>query len=396
MNQNNDPIVIVSSLRTPIGHFGGVFKDCSTIELGAAAIKAAIERAQLKPADIQEVLMGCVLPAGLGQAPARQASILAGVPTSVPCVTVNKVCGSGMQTVIFAYDELLTCSRTIILAGGMENMSRAPYLLPKARFGYRLGPGEILDHMMFDGLEDPYSKKAMGFFAEQCATKYKISRKEQDDYAIESFQRAKKATDKGYFAAEICPVLVTDKHHKVLTVSEDEGISCFNPEKIPKLHPAFVKDGTVTAGTSSQISDGASALILMRQSEAKKRGIKPIAKILGHCIFAHDPDWFTTAPIGAIKGVLENTGLTTNDIDLYEINEAFAVVPIVAIKELELSNEKVNVYGGACVLGHPLGDTGARIIVTLLNALQQKKLHRGIAALCIGGGEATAIAVEMM
>jgi acetyl-CoA C-acetyltransferase len=396
MDQNNDPIVIVSAVRTPIGHFGGFFKECSTIELGAAAIKAVIERAQLKPADIQEVLMGCVLPAGLGQAPARQASILAGVPTSVPCVTVNKVCGSGMQTVIFAYDELKAHSRNIIIAGGMENMSRAPYLIPKARFGYRMGPGEILDHMMFDGLEDPYSKKAMGFFAEQCATKYKISRKEQDDYAIESFHRAKNATDKGYFAAEICPVSVTDRHHKVVTFSQDEGISCVNPEKIPKLHPAFVKDGTVTAGTSSQISDGASALILMRQSEAEKRGVKPIAKILGHCTFAHDPAWFTTAPIGVIKGVLKTTGFTTKDIDLYEINEAFAVVPIVAIKELKLSEKNVNVYGGACVLGHPLGDTGARIIVTLLNALHQKKLHRGIAALCIGGGEATAVVVEMM
>jgi acetyl-CoA C-acetyltransferase len=396
MNHVNDPIVIVSAVRTPMGHFGGDFKNFTTIQLGAAAIKAAIERAKLKPTDIQEVLMGCVLPAGLGQAPARQASILAGVPTSVPCVTLNKVCGSGMQTVINAYDEIVALSRNIIIAGGMENMSRAPYLLPKARFGYRMGEGEVFDHMMTDGLIDPYSKKPMGFFAEQCAKKYNISREEQDAYAIESFRRAKEATDKGYFAAEICPVSVTNDHHEIVTINQDEGISCVKTEKIPKLHPAFVKDGTVTAGNSSQLSDGASALILMRQSEADKKGIKPIAKILGHFIFAHDPDWFTTAPIGAIQGVLDKTGLTINDIDLYEINEAFAVVPIVAIKELKLSEKKVNVYGGACVLGHPLGDTGARIIVTILNALQQRKLHRGIAALCIGGGEATAVVVEMM
>jgi acetyl-CoA C-acetyltransferase len=396
MIHNNDLIVIVSAIRTPIGHFGGVFKNCSTIELGAAAIKAAIQRVKLKPEDIQEVLMGCVLPAGLGQAPARQASLLAGVPASVSCVTVNKVCGSGMQTVINAYNELVSNSRNIILAGGMENMSRAPYLLQKARFGYRLGKGEIDDHMMIDGLIDPYSKKAMGFFAEQCAIKYKISRKKQDEYAIESFHRAKNATDRKYFAAEICPISVTDDHHQAVTISQDEGISCVNPDKIPKLHPAFVKNGTVTAGNSSQISDGSSALILMRQSDAEKRGIRPIAKILGHFEFAQDPAWFTTAPIGAIQGVLKKTGLTTNDIDLYEINEAFAVVPMVAINELKLSSDKVNVYGGACVLGHPLGNTGARIIVTLLNALQQKKLHRGIASLCIGGGEATAVALELM
>ena len=396
MTHSSPPIVIVSAVRTAIGHFGGVFKNFTTIDLGAAAIKAVIERVKLKPEDIQEVLMGCVLPADLGQAPARQASILAGVPTSVPCVTVNKVCGSGMQTVITAYNELVSNSRNIILAGGMENMSRAPYLLPKARFGYRLGEGVIDDHMMTDGLIDPYSKKAMGFFAEQCAIKYKFSRKEQDDYAIESFHRAKNATDKKYFAAEIFPVSVTDNHHQIVTIDQDEGISCVNPDKIPKLHPAFVKDGTVTAGNSSQISDGAAALILMRQSEAEKRGIKPIAKILGHFEFAQDPAWFTTAPIGAIQGVLDRTGFTINDIDLWEINEAFAVVPMVAIKALKLSKDKVNVYGGACVLGHPLGDTGARIIVTLLNALKQRKLHRGIAALCIGGGEATAVVVEMM
>ncbi len=396
MMRNNDPIVIVSSIRTPIGHFGGNFKSVTTIQLGAAAIKAALEKSRLKPDDIQEVLMGCVLPAGLGQAPARQAAILAGIPTSVPCVTINKVCGSGMQTVIFAHDEIRALGRQIIIAGGMENMSRAPYLLQKARFGYRLGDGEMLDHLMIDGLEDPYTKKAMGFFAEQCAIQYKISREEQDAYAVQSFHRAKEATDKGYFAAEICPVSVPNAHHEVISINQDEGVSCVNPEKIPKLHPAFVKYGTVTAGNSSQISDGASALILMRQSEAEKRGIKPIAKMLGHFTFAQDPAWFTTAPIGAIQGVLDKLGLSINDIDLYEINEAFAVVPMVVIKELKLSEGKVNVYGGACVLGHPLGDTGARIIVTLLNALQQRQLHRGIAALCIGGGEATAVIVEMI
>lgn len=391
----NDPVVIVSAVRTPIGHFGGNFKNFSTTDLGSAAIKAVIERVRLQSQDIQEVLMGCVLPAGLGQAPARQASILAGVPPSVPCVTINKVCGSGMQAVISAYDELLALSRNVIIAGGMENMSRAPYLSQKARFGYRLGNGDLFDHMILDGLEDPYSKKSMGSFADLCAKKYKVSRKVQDDYAIQSFHRAKDATEKDYFAAEICPVTVPD-HHKVIHITQDEGITCVNPDKIPKLPPAFAKDGTVTAGTSSQISDGASALILMRQSEAEKRKIKPIAKILGHFIFAQDPEWFTTAPIGAIQGVLKKTALTTNDIDLYEINEAFAVVPIVAMQELKLPDTKVNVYGGACVLGHPLGDTGARIIVTLLNALQQRKLHRGIAALCIGGGEATAIVVEML
>jgi acetyl-CoA C-acetyltransferase len=295
-----------------------------------------------------------------------------------------------------AHDEILNATYNIIIAGGMENMSMAPYLLPKARFGYRLGRGDIFDHMMLDGLEDPYSKKAMGCFADLCAKKYSISREKQDAYAIESFHRAKNATDNGYFAAEICPISVTNDHHEVVTINQDEGISCVNPEKIPKLHPAFEKDGTVTAGNASQISDGASALILMRQSEAEKRGMKPIAKIIGHFAFAHDPDWFTTAPIGAIQGILSKTGLTINDIDLFEINEAFAVVPMVVMKELKLAADKVNIYGGACVLGHPLGDTGARIIVTLLNAMQQKKLHRGIAALCIGGGEATAVLVEMI
>lgn len=395
MTNINDPVVIVSAVRTAIGHFGGVFKNVSTIKLGATAIKSAIERAGLHPEDIQEVLMGCVLPAGLGQAPARQASILAGVPSSVPCVTVNKVCGSGMQTVINAYNELVSRSRDIIVAGGMENMSKAPYLLAKARFGYRLGEGVINDHTMTDGLIDPYSQKVMGFFAEQCAIQYKISRKDQDNYAIESFHRAKQATDKKYFSAEICPVKVVEEHHIVI-IDQDEGLSHVDPDKIPKLRPVFLHDGTVTAGNSSQISDGASALVLMRQSEAEKRGIKPIAKILGHFEFAQDPEWFTTAPIGAIQGVLDKTGLTTNDIDLYEINEAFAVVPMVAMNELKIPHEKVNVYGGACVLGHPLGDTGSRIIVTLINALQQKKLHRGIAALCIGGGEATAVMVEMI
>jgi acetyl-CoA C-acetyltransferase len=396
MNSHSDPIVVVSSVRTPIGRFNGDFKHFSAIQLGVSAIKAVIERANLKPEDIQEVQMGCVLPAGLGQAPARQTAILAGIPPSVHCVTVNKVCGSSMKTVMLSHDELFANNYEIVLAGGMENMTMAPYLLPGARFGYRMGNGEILDHMMLDGLENVYDNKVMGVFAEQTASKYAISRKEQDDYAITSYKRAKQALEKNIFAKEIIPITLKDKHGQVVTVKDDEGITFVNPDKIPILPPAFVANGTVTPGNASQISDGAAALVLMRQSQARKRGIKPIAKIIGHFSFAQEPAWFTTAPIGAIRGLLRKTGLRKEDIALYEINEAFAVVPLVVMRELQISPEKVNVHGGACVLGHPLGATGARIIVTLLNALAQRKLSIGMAALCIGGGEATAIAFEMI
>ena len=391
-----DPIVIVSAVRTPMGHYGGYFKNTPAPELGAAVIKAAVERAGLQPKDIDEVIMGCVLPAGQGQAPARQAALAAGLPMSTPCTTINKMCGSGMKAIMLAHDEILAGSYTHIIAGGMENMSRAPYLMMKARFGYRLGHDQLFDHMMLDGLEDAYDKgKAMGVFAELCVDKYKFTREALDKFATVSLARAKKANQDGTFAAEIIPISIKQKKQTTQAI-HDENALYANPEKIPQLTPAFKKGGAVTAANSSSISDGAAAVTLMRLSEAQKLNLKPLAKIIGHFSHAQEPAWFTTAPIGAIKGLLHKINWQPADVDLFEINEAFAAVTMAAMQELQLSHDKTNIHGGACALGHPIGASGARILVTLLYALQKNNLSRGIAALCIGGGEATAIAIEMM
>ncbi len=389
-----DPIVIVSIARTPIGNLLGELKDLTATKLGSHVIQAAIERAKLTPNDIHEVIMGCVLPAGLGQAPARQAALGAGIPNSTPCTTINKVCGSGMKAVMFAYDMLVANTADIVIAGGMESMTNAPYLLLKARQGYRLGHGQIYDHMMLDGLEDVYDKgQAMGVFAEQCVQKYRFTRAEQDEYATHSFNCAIKATNEKAFAHEIAPITLQTKQGEVI-LEKDEHPFSVNPEKIPKLNPAFQKDGTVTAGNSSSIADGAAALVLMRLSEAEKRGLKPLVKIVGHASSAKAPAEFTTAPIDATKKLLEKIHWKIEDIDLFEINEAFAVVALAFMHDLNIARDKINVNGGACALGHPIGATGARILVTLIAALLQRKLKRGIATLCIGGGEATAIAVE--
>ena len=370
-------VVIVGMARTPIGGLLGELKDFSAVQLGAEAIKAAVSRAKLNPEDIQEVFMGCVLPAGMGQAPARQAAMYAGLPSSVNCTTVNKVCGSGMKSIMLADPELIT------VAGGMESMSNSPYLLLKARSGYRAGHGELKDHMFLDGLEDEYEKKLMGLYAEQTAKKYNISREEQDKFALESLSRAQKNNFK-------------DEMIAVNNIDKDELPQRAKPEKIPQLKPAFDPNGTVTAANSSSISDGAAAVVLMSESQAKQRKLKPIARIVGSATHSHDPAWFTTAPVLAIQKLLQKINWDISTVDLFEINEAFAVVTLVAMKELKLSHDKVNVHGGACALGHPIGASGARIVVTLLSALQQRGLKRGIASLCIGGGEATALAVEMM
>ncbi|ACJ18380.1 acetyl-CoA C-acyltransferase [Coxiella burnetii] len=389
-----NPIVIVSAARTPMGHYGGYFKEMPAPELGAAVIKAVVERAGLQPAEIDEVIMGCVLPAGQGQAPARQAALKAGLPVSTPCTTINKMCGSGMKAIMLAHDEILAGSYPHIIAGGMENMSRAPYLMMKARFGYRLGHDRIYDHMMLDGLEDAYDKgKAMGVFAEKCVDKYQFTREALDKFAIESLLRAKKANENGSFAPEIVPITITHQR-ETLTVDHDENAMKANPEKIPQLKPVFKADGAVTAANSSSISDGAAAVTLMRLSEAKRLNIQPLAKIIGHFTYAEDPSWFTTAPIGAIRGLLKKISWKKEAVDLFEINEAFAAVTMAAMKEIGLAHNKVNIHGGACALGHPIGASGARILVTLLYALQKNNLQRGIASLCIGGGEATAIAIE--
>lgn len=391
----DDPIVVVSIARTPIGNLLGELKDFSGHQLGSHVIKAAILRANLKPEAIHEVIMGCVLPAGQGQAPARQAAIYAGIPESTPCTTINKVCGSGMKSVMFAHDLLLVGSTDVILAGGMESMTNAPYLLTKARQGYRLGQGEIYDHMMLDGLEDAYDKgRPMGYFAEITVQKYGFTRKQQDDYAMSSFERAQYATREKLFAPEIAPIIQQTKQGEQV-IDKDEHPFSVNPEKIPKLSPAFMKDGTVTAGNSSSIADGAAALVLMRLSEAQKLGIKPLARIVAHSSSAKKPSEFTTAPIDATRRLMEKIKWTINDVDLFEVNEAFAVVALAFMHDLKIPREKVNIHGGACALGHPIGATGARIIVTLISALMQNNLKRGIASLCIGGGEATAVALEM-
>jgi acetyl-CoA C-acetyltransferase len=391
----NDPIVIVSAARTPMGGFQGELKDFAAHQLGAAAIRAAIERAGIRPEQVEEVIMGCVLPAGQGQAPARQASLGAGLPLSAGCTTINKMCGSGMKAAMFAHDLLATGSDDIIVAGGMESMTNAPYLLPKARSGYRMGHQQVIDHMFFDGLQDPYEGEMMGYFAEQTADRYGFTREQQDAFAIESATRARGSVANGAFAAEIAPVTVATRkgEHRV---EQDEIPGTVNVDKIPALRPAFRKDGTVTAATSSSIADGAAALVMTTASEAERRGLEPIAMLIGHACFAQEPAWFTTAPVSAIRMLHEKLGWNPDNVDLYEINEAFAVVTMAAMTDVGIDHAKVNVNGGACALGHPIGATGARIATTLLYALQARGLKRGIASLCIGGGEAVAIGVERL
>ncbi|THF65096.1 acetyl-CoA C-acetyltransferase [Pseudothauera rhizosphaerae] len=395
----SDPIVIVSAARTPMGGFQGDLSSLTGPQLGAAAIRAAVERAGIPADKVQEVIMGCVLPAGVGQAPARQAALGAGLPLAAGCTTINKVCGSGMKATMLAHDLLLAGSNEVMVAGGMESMSNAPYLLPKARGGYRLGHGQVLDHMFFDGLEDRYSEESkgrlMGTFAEDCATHFDFTRAAQDEFAVASTTRAQKAITEGLFQWEVAPVTVAGRKGEVV-VDKDEQPLKAQLEKIPTLKPAFSKTGTVTAANSSSISDGAAALVLMRRSTADRLGVKPLATIVGHATHAQEPAWFTTAPVGAIQKVLAKTGWQTGDVDLWEINEAFAVVTMAAMKELNLPHDRVNVHGGACALGHPIGASGVRIVVSLLGALRQYGKKRGVASLCIGGGEATALAVELL
>jgi acetyl-CoA C-acetyltransferase len=393
---DNDPVVIVGAARTPMGGFQGDFASLTASDLGAVAIKAAIERAKLQPADIDKVIMGCVLPAGQGQAPARQAALKAGLPQSVAATTVNKMCGSAMEATMLAHDAILAGSADVVVAGGMESMSNAPYLLPKARGGYRMGHQQVQDHMFLDGLEDAYDKgRLMGSFAEDCATKYEFTRDAQDQFATRSLSRALAANNDGTFAWEIAPVTVTARKGEVV-IDKDEQPAKASPDKIPTLKPAFRKEGTVTAANSSSISDGAAAVVLMRRSLAERRGIKPLAVIVAHTTHAQAPAWFSTAPVGAIEKLYKKTGWTSKDVDLFEINEAFAVVTMASMREHELPPEKVNIHGGACALGHPIGASGARILVTLLGALRKQGKKKGIASLCIGGGEATAMAIELV
>ena len=391
-----EPIVIVAAKRTPIGAMNGQFISLTSPQLASFAIRAAINDSRLTGNDIDEAILGCVLPAGLGQAPARQAVLAANLSTNIPCTTINKVCGSGMKAIMFSYDQIQVGSAGIVIAGGMESMTNAPYLLPKARQGYRYGHTMIFDHMAYDGLENAYDGKSMGTFAELCADKYHFSREEQDAFATESVVRAQRAVSDGSFKNEIAAVTIKSKSGDTIVIETDETPSQCKPEKIPKLKPAFKHDGTVTAAGSASISDGAAAVILMKESDALSRGIKPLARILGHSTFAQEPEWFTTAPIGAISSLHKKLNLKSDSVDLYEINEAFAVVTMAAMKELHLSHAKININGGACALGHPIGATGTRLVVTLLHALINQKLKRGIASLCIGGGEATAIAIEVI
>jgi acetyl-CoA C-acetyltransferase len=389
-----DPIVIVGSARTPIGAFQGELKDMTAAELGSAAIGAALDRSGVQADAVEEVLFGCVLPAGQGQAPARQASIGAGLPVSAGATTINKMCGSGMKAAMLAHDLIAAGSASIAVAGGMESMTNAPYLLDRARAGYRLGHGRVLDHMFLDGLEDAYDKgRLMGTFAEDCAEAYQFTREAQDDYAVTSLTRATNAIANGAFEREIVPVTVrSGKMEHVANRDEQPGKAKL--DKIPTLKPAFREAGTVTAANSSSISDGAAALVLMRRSEAERRGLSPVATILGHATHSQAPSLFATAPIGALQKLSDRTGLPLSEVDLFEINEAFAVVAMAAMRDLDLPHDKVNVHGGACALGHPIGASGARILVTLIAALERYDLKRGMAALCIGGGEATAIAIE--
>ncbi len=393
---NQDSIVIVGAKRTAMGGLQGAFSNIPSPELGAVAIKAACEQAGVSPDSIDEVIMGCVLSAGLGQAPARQAALKAGLAQSTPCTTINKMCGSGMKAIMQGMDALKASSSEVVVAGGQENMTQAPYLVAKGRSGYRLGHDKLYDHMFLDGLEDAYDKgKLMGVFAEATAQKYQFSREAQDEFALRSLERAQKAIDSGAFADEIAPVVQTTRKGEI-TIDTDEQPGNARPDKIPQLKPAFAKDGTVTAANSSSISDGAAACVLMRESKAKALGLTPLARIIGTTSYAHEPAWFTTAPVGAMRKLFEQTGWQPSEVDLYEINEAFAVVTMAGLQDLELDAEKVNVHGGACALGHPIGASGARIVVTLINALKQRNLSKGVASLCIGGGEATALALEIV
>lgn len=387
-----DPIVIVNAIRSPIGSFQGALRGLSAPQLGAAVVKALLGRGDVNPELIDELLFGCVLPAGLGQAPARQVALGAGLGKHTCCSTINKMCGSGMQAVILANDMLLANSCSTVIAGGMESMSNAPYLLPKARAGYRMGHGEVIDHMFFDGLQDAYDHgRLMGSFAEDCAKIYDFTREAQDDFAIASLQRAQQATTQGYCQDEIAPLAIDDK-----IIDRDEQPFKAQIDKIRSLKPAFAANGTLTAANSSSISDGAAALLLMRSSTAKRLNLQPLAKICGHAAHADEPALFATAPVKAIEKLMTRCKWSLQEVDVFEINEAFAVVPMIAMRELDLPHEKVNIYGGACALGHPIGASGARILVTLINALRQQRLQRGVAAICIGGGEATAVAIECM
>jgi acetyl-CoA C-acetyltransferase len=392
---NSDPVVILSARRTPVGAFQGALATVTAPQLGAAAIKAALADSGLTAGDIDEVIMGCVLSAGLGQAPARQAALGAGLPTGTPTTTVNKMCGSAMRAIMLGADQILAGSAHAIVAGGLESMTNAPYLLPKARAGYRMGHQEILDHMFFDGLQSPWDGQLMGCFAEATSGKYEFSRQAQDDFAAESVRRALAAISSGGFEAEIAPVTAKTRKGDI-RVGQDETPSTLDVSKIPTLKPAFKKDGTVTAASSASISDGAAAVVLARESLATSRGLKPLARIMGYTSFAQEPEWFTLAPVGAMQKLLTKLDWRASDVDLYEVNEAFAVVAMAAIRELGLDPARVNVNGGACALGHPIGATGARILTTLIYALKNRGKKRGIASLCIGGGEATAIAVELM
>ena len=391
---SDSSVVIVSARRTPIGAFQGALAPATAIDLGAAAIRGALADSGLKGADIQEVIMGCVLPANLGQAPARQAALAGGVPTDIPATTINKMCGSGMKAIMMAADQIRAGDADIIAAGGLESMSNAPYLLPKARAGYRMGNQEVVDHMFRDGLQSPFDGQMMGYFAEATAEKYGFTRADQDAFAAESVRRALRAIEAGDFAAEIAPVTVKGRKGEVVIDKDETPFTC-DIQKIPTLKPAFRKDGTVTAASSSSISDGAAAVVLMRESAAKARGIKPLARLLAQASQAQQPEWFTTAPGGAIARVLKRLDWQPSNADLYEINEAFACVAMAAMRDVGIPHERVNVNGGACALGHPIGATGARITTTLIHALRKRGLKRGIASLCIGGGEATAIALEI-
>ncbi|WP_447593024.1 acetyl-CoA C-acyltransferase [Aquipseudomonas campi] len=388
-------IVIVSGARTPMGGFQGSLSGVPAVELGAIAIREAVARAGIQPEDVEEVIMGCVLPAGLKQGPARQASLNAGLPAATGCTTINKLCGSGMKAVMQAHDALKAGSNQVMVAGGMESMSNAPYLIEKARGGLRMGHGDIKDHMFLDGLEDARTGRLMGSFAQETADKYGITREEMDAYAIESLRRAQSAIKDGSLVAEIVPVTVTSRKGEAVITDDEQPLNA-NLEKIPGLKPAFSKDGTITAANASSISDGASALVLMTAEEAARRGLKPVAKLVAHATQSQDPSEFTIAPIGAMSNLFRKTGWSKDDVDLFEINEAFAMVTMLAIREHGLDPAKVNVFGGACAQGHPVGSTGSRLIVTLINALQKTGGKRGVASLCIGGGEATAVAIELL
>ncbi|MFA5677227.1 MAG: acetyl-CoA C-acyltransferase [Pseudomonas sp.] len=391
----SENIVIVSGVRTPMGGFQGSLSSLSAVDLGEVVIREAVARAGISPADVQEVIMGCVLPAGLKQGPARQASLNAGLPAATGCTTINKLCGSGMKAVMLAHDVLKAGSNQVMVVGGMESMSNAPYIIEKARGGLRMGHGEIKDHMFLDGLEDARSGRLMGSFAQETADQYGLTREQMDAYAIESLNRAKKAIENGSLDSEIVPLTVSTRKGEVV-IKDDEQPHNANIEKIPSLRPAFAKDGTITAANASSISDGASALVMMTESEAAKRGLKPLARVVAHATQSQDPSEFTIAPVGAITNLFNKTGWSKKDVDLFEINEAFAMVAILAIQGHGLDHDKVNIFGGACAQGHPVGSTGSRLIVTLINALQRTGGKRGVASLCIGGGEATAVAIELM